>query len=389
MSRRRRAAGRLLPLAAALLGVAPGAAAAQEGRVDQHYVYVAAESDDEVSLVRFDGERAEVVRTTTVGLYPLETDGPHGVAVAPDGGHWFVSLAHGLPFGHLHKYTTGDDRRVGEVELGLFPASMQVARSGLVFVVNFNLHGDPVPSSVSVVEAEAMAELARIPTCAMPHGSRLTADGLRHYSTCMMDDQLVEIDTRALEVRRRLFLLPGRERALDPGVTEALGGTHAAAHGSPGETRCGPTWAHPEPEGAFVYVACNRNREVLEVDAAAWTVRRRFATGAGPYNLDVTPDGRLLVVTYKGAQAVGVWDLESGEELAAIPTLRRLPHGIALTPDSRYAFISVEGVGGEPGTVEVIDLLELRRQAAVEVGKQAGGIAVWKSVPTPAAGRDG
>jgi hypothetical protein len=46
----------------------------------------------------------------------------------------------------------------------MFPATLQVSPDGL-YVVNFNLHGDMVPSSVSVVDADAMFEMARITTC--------------------------------------------------------------------------------------------------------------------------------------------------------------------------------------------------------------------------------
>ena len=55
-------------------------------------------------------------------------------------------------------------------------------------------------------------------------------------------------------------------------------------------------------------------------------------------------------------------------------------HGAAVAPDDRYVFISVEGVGSEPGTVEVIDLSTLETAATVDVGEQAAGIAFWKTV---------
>ena len=51
---------------------------------------------------------------------------------------------------------------------------------------------------------------------------------------------------------------------------------------------------------------------------------------------------------------------------------------MAISNDSRYAFISVEGKGGEPGIVDVIDLKSFKLVDKVEVGKQAGGIAFWK-----------
>ncbi len=53
-----------------------------------------------------------------------------------------------------------------------------------------------------------------------------------------------------------------------------------------------------------------------------------------------------------------------------------------VSPDDRYAFISVEGVGSEPGTVEVIDLSSLKTVATVDVGPQAAGIDFWKTEPS-------
>jgi hypothetical protein len=56
-------------------------------------------------------------------------------------------------------------------------------------------------------------------------------------------------------------------------------------------------------------------------------------------------------------------------------------HGVTVAPDSRYAFITVEGVGSEPGTVEIIDLLEKRTVATVDTPRQAAGIDFWKVEP--------
>ena len=103
-----------------------------------------------------------------------------------------------------------------------------------------------------------------------------------------------------------------------------------------------------------------------------------FPDGRGPYNLELDPRGDHLVVTYKSSAAIGIWDLEEAEELARVETTRRVPHGVVISPDSRFAFISNEGIGGESGTVDVIDLEARERVASVEVGLQAGGITFWK-----------
>ena len=67
-------------LVALALILAP-ALPAQDGPEGDYFVYVAAESQDEVSLIRFGPGGAEVVETIIVGLYPTEIDGPHGLIV--------------------------------------------------------------------------------------------------------------------------------------------------------------------------------------------------------------------------------------------------------------------------------------------------------------------
>ena len=115
----------------------------------------------------------------------------------------------------------------------------------------------------------------------------------------------------------------------------------------------------------------------------AWKITGKLdaGSGMGPYNLDVTSDGKLLIATYKSGAHVGIWDLTLGEELTRVKTTRRIPHGIAVSDDDRYAFVTLEGVGGEPGTVEVYDLDAKERVEKLDVGKQAGGIIFWKGVP--------
>jgi DNA-binding beta-propeller fold protein YncE len=139
---------------------------------------------------------------------------------------------------------------------------------------------------------------------------------------------------------------------------------------------CSPTWAQPTPDGRRVFVACNKSSEIAEIDVAGWTLTRRLPAGDGVYNLAVTHDGRLLVATNKRGQSVSVFDAATGKELKRLPTKRKVVHGVAITADDRYAFVSVEGIGSEPGTVEVIDLHALSTVATVDVGPMAGGIDV-------------
>ena len=374
----------------ALRAQAPAQATARD-----YLVLVASESVDRVALVRFGPAGARVEREKYVGWSKMEVAGPHGVAITPSAREYFVTIAHGTPFGKLVKYDATTDAQLGSVMLGNFPATAQVSPDGaLVFVVNFNLHGDMETSDVSVVAAKEMVEIARIRTCTMPHGSRLSSDGTKHYSACMMDETLAEIDASTLSVSRHFFLTKGKEMGMtgappERGASEHAGHGGAAAdmsgHGmeppKPGDISCSPTWAQPSRDGARVWVACNKSSDLVEIDTKSWTLVRRLPAGPGVYNLATTHNGARLIATNKRDASVSVFDAVSGTELARIPTTRKVVHGIAVSDDDRYAFISVEGVGSEPGTVDVIDLVSLNKVASVDVGQQAGGIDFLRSEP--------
>jgi DNA-binding beta-propeller fold protein YncE len=364
-----------------------------------YYVYVGAESADLIHRIRLGPDGLSVERTIPVGEIPVETEGPHGLATSADGRHLYMTTAHGVPDGKLWKIEMGSDTLVAPpILLGSFPATVALTPDGLyAFIVNFNLHGEHVPSTVSVVYTPSMVEVDQIPTCTMPHGMRLSPDGLHAYSMCMMDDQLVEIDTRTFEVSRRFSVSQGRETALhdyaEPEIMTGARGMQAMPSNGSGAMEgmghdheamaptCSPTWAEPSPDGRRVYVACNRSNEILVIDREAWRLEGRFPTGPGPYNLDATPDGRVLVASLKAGGQVQFFDTDTFESLAVRPSSTTVTHGVVITPDSRYAFVSVEGKGAEPGKVDVFDLRTLEQIGSVEVGQQAGGIAFWKMEP--------
>lgn len=348
-------------------------------------IAVASEGTDEISIISFGPAGASVTSKLPIGLSVTDPDGPHGLAVSPDKQFYYVSTAHGTPYGSFWKIRASDNAIVGRVMLGNFPATAQITPEGhLAFVVNFNLHGDMVPSDVSVVGVDDMVELTRIKTCTMPHGSRLNAQGTKHYSACMMDDMLVEIDVATFAVSRHFLLTKGKESGMAGAPTVmASGAAHdMSGHGMTapvaGDPACSPTWAQPSADGTKIYAACNKTSDIVEIDVATWTMTRRIPTGAGVYNLATTRDGTKLIATNKRGQSVSVIELPSGRELARIATTRRVVHGAAVSADDRYVFITVEGIGSEPGTLEIIDLRTLKIVATVDVGQMAGGVDVLR-----------
>ena len=333
-----------------------------------YYLYVASESDDTVSLLEFDGKEIKEKERISVGFYPTEIEGPHGITVDPNGKYWYVSLAHGNPYGKLIKYSTETNKVIDETTLGLFPASMQISKvTGFLYCVNFNLHGNMKPSTVSVVDAETMTEITQITTGSMPHGSRISSDGLKQYSVAMMSGELYEIDALSLKISRKLDLEDHSKMNHNNMKMDEM--KHSIVK---------PTWVIPHPNQDVLYVAGNGSDEIIEVDIDKWDISKRIKTGKGPYNVEISPDGKYMVATLKSVAKTAVWELKSGDLIKTFDNSNSVPHGVAISSDSKYAFISVEGIGGEPGIVDVIDLENKILVDKVEIGKQAGGIAFWK-----------
>jgi DNA-binding beta-propeller fold protein YncE len=360
-----------------LAAAAPTNSVAQASQAN-YWAYVANESSDIVSLVRFDGSEVVEEKAIDVGFHPADLDGAHGITVSPTGDHWYVSIAHGQPYGMIWKMETGTDQYVDSAVVGLFPATMSMTPDGSsLFVVNFNLHGDHVPSSVSAVFTPMMTQVRQIETCVMPHGSRVSADGSKHYSTCMMSDQLIETNVMGLEINRRMVLTGGSEHAMSADHMASMGEDHEMSMPMGGGEVCKPTWVVLSADNTKIYVPCNGRGDILEIDAESMEVLRKFPTGRGPYNADVTPDGTKLVVTLKGNQAVAIIDLATGEE-TRVATSQPVTHGVVVTPDSRFAFVTNEAVGATRGTVDVIDLKAGAIAASAPLHYQPGGIGFWK-----------
>lgn len=382
--------GKILILVLFWVAFCPSPLLSQTKPDKDYLVYVLSEGADKIALIRFGPAGARIDNQLDTGEMPVDIDGPHGIILSPDRQFYYVTIAHGRPFGSVWKYSTKDDTRIGKATLGLFPATLDISPDGnFLFVVNFNLHGDMTPSTVSVVSTQTMTEVARIQTCTMPHGSRLNPQGTKQYSACMMDDTLVEIDTRTLKATRHFIVTKNKETGLtgppQPRPTQSMHSMHGnAGHGSeppkPGDISCSPTWAEPSSDGSSIYVACNGSSEIVEVNANTWTLVRRIPARPGVYNLEVTHDGTRLLATNKRDQSVSIYDLKTGKELVRLPTKRRVLHGVVVSPDDRYAFVTVEGVGSEPGTVEIIDLDAMKTVATLDVAQAAAGIDFYKIV---------
>ena len=187
----------------ALLLVAPAVRAQTSG--GSYRVGVVSESADIVTWLRPDADQLSVDHVVPVGLMPTDIDGPHNIAVARDGLSYYVTVAHGTPFGSLWRLATASDSVLGRAQVELFPTTIGLTPDGLyAFVANSDFHGDhPRTNVVSVIHTPSMTRITDIAACDMPHGVKVNHAGTRVYVSCMHSDELLEIDVATLRVLRR------------------------------------------------------------------------------------------------------------------------------------------------------------------------------------------
>jgi DNA-binding beta-propeller fold protein YncE len=197
-------------LSLALLSIA-SAAMAQPTASTPYTLYVSSESGDVISRIEVGPNGWRKVREVSVKLIANELSGPHNVAVSPDGRFWYVSIAHGTPYGAIWKYATGSDSLIGRVKVGMFPTTIGLSPDGdWAYVPNSDFHGDRGhENTLSVIYTPDLASLTEIRACDMPHGSKWNHAGTRVYVACMMSDELLTIDPGAFSVSARVALGSG------------------------------------------------------------------------------------------------------------------------------------------------------------------------------------
>jgi YVTN family beta-propeller protein len=383
------------PLLAVCLAIAglPTQSLAQPTSAAPYSIYVASEAGDIVSRIEVGPDGWSKAGEVSVKLVPNEISGPHNVAVSPDGKFWYVSIAHGTPNGSVWKFDADSDKLVSRVDVGMFPTTIALSPDGTwAYVPNSDFHGDRgKQNTVSAFYTPTMAAMTEIPVCDMPHGARWNRSGSVVYLACMMSDELVALDAGAFAVRSRVALGSGKPMTMAEHLRAEARQDSAAAHAAharkpgaasstqPGQDPdCLATFVSVSPDDRSVYIACSHSGELQVRNAATLELVKRVPVGAGAYNVEPSPDGKLVLVTNKKAQSVSVVNASSLVEVARIETSKKLPHGIAFSPDGRYAFISCESVGTDPGAVDAIDLQTMKRVASLDIPLQPTGIAVRK-----------
>ena len=158
-------------------------------------VGIVSESGDIVTWLKPGDGTLTVEKTIPVGIMPADIDGPHNLAVAPDNSAYYITIAHGTPYGSLWKLDAKSDTLIGRAKLEMFPTTIGLTPDGeLAFVANSDFHGDhPRTNVVSVIQTSSMTNITDLPACDMPHGAKSNHAGSRIYISCMNSDELLAL----------------------------------------------------------------------------------------------------------------------------------------------------------------------------------------------------
>jgi YVTN family beta-propeller protein len=363
----------------ALFGLMLAAPALAQSTPGGYRVGVVSESGDVVTWLRPVGDSLAVERVVPLGIMPTDIDGPHNIVMAPDQKSYYVTIAHGTPFGSLWKLDAARDSLLGRAQVELFPTTISLTPDGqFAFVANSDFHGDhPRTNVLSMVHTPTMNKITDIPVCDMPHGVKVNHAGTRVYVSCMHSDEILQLDVGTLDIARRAKTGEGHAVA-------TTGPAHhgpAAAGTAPAAKECSPTFVSVSPDDRRLYVPCNYGNSLQVWDAAGFTKLAEIPVGKGAYNAEPSPDGKLVVVTNKKDQSISLVDAVKLKEIARIPVSKKIVHGVAFSPDQRLAYVSSESIGTDPGAVDVIDLAARKLVASTSIPGQPTGITVQRSLP--------
>lgn len=331
---------RLQALVAAVLLISPSIVSGQESGT----IIVANMSENSVSLI--DAASRKTVATLPSG------PSPHEVAVS-ESGEWAVITNYGNSDRVGNSLTL---IHVPEAEIeATFDLSVYERPHGAVF-----LPGDSVVAITSEATQKVVfydvieGEIVDTVSTGQRTSHMLAADNIRStlFTTNIIDGTLSEIDG---ETRKRERIIP---------VAAVIEGIAVS------------------PAGDRVWVGSNREKKVFVVDAASGEIEHTFDGFGFPYRMAISPDGRLAVLTDPMKSEIRIVDAETLKELKTISISpdgaeteaefpgSAAPEGLVITPDSRYAYVSLQALS----KVAIVDLESMEIIGTARTGGWPDGI---------------
>jgi YVTN family beta-propeller protein len=319
----------------------------------------------------------------------------------PDGAGTLIVLNKAEASASLLDITTGEE--VARVPTGDGPHEVAVSPDGVTAVVaNYGVRGAP-GSSLTVIDIPGRSARGTIDLgdYHRPHGIQFLPDGRQVIVTVEQEQAVVLVDLESAAVvaafatnqriSHMLVLTPDAGRAfvaniLSNNVTVIdLDDEEAVAHVDTGQGAEGIDIA---PDGREVWVT-NRSADTISViDTDLLEVVETLPCASFPIRLKFTPDGRHVLVSNARSGDVAVFDAAERRELRRIPMKRQavsdtserlfgdtlgqgpVPVGILIEPQGRRAYVA----GTNADVVAVVDLQRWEVTGYLTAGKEPDGL---------------
>jgi YVTN family beta-propeller protein len=125
------------------------------------------------------------------------------------------------------------------------------------------------------------------------------------------------------------------------------------------------------PDGREVWVGSNEEGKVSVVDPSTGTVRTAAEGFGWPYRIVFTPNGETVLMPDLRGEDLRFVDRATHRELGRLPFADAAPQGIAITPDGRWAFLSLSG----ENRVVLIDIANRSVVRSIPAGPAPDGVA--------------
>ena len=329
-------------------------------------LYVCNQNDATVSVL--DPNTMRVVRTIDLKALGFSANAkPHHIAIEPDGTFWYVTLIGDNKIVKLDK----NDRVVAQASFET-PGMLALHPTEDLLFVGRSMTAVNPPPRIGVIRRSTLALEEVDVLFPRPHAMALESTSETVYTASLGVNQLAAMDVKTEQVE----------------ITQVSGPPHALMQFA------------VSPDGRTLAVSAELSGKVLFFDIRN-RMQPRFvaevAVERQPFDPAFTPDGKLVVLGNKAANAVTIINAAQHRVVAVVRGQGLAqPHGVAISPDGRFAYVSnnnLKGtgehamhqmVGGSqgppaqaagPGTVVAIDLLTHRIASVLEVGHNAAGIA--------------
>ena len=125
-------------------------------------------------------------------------------------------------------------------------------------------------------------------------------------------------------------------------------------------------WPCPAAEQIIarkLYVANTSGETLSVIDLDRQVVVREVPIGRHPHGLALSPDQRRIYCSVEGDRSVRFLDTASDEVVATVPTLG-VPNQLAATPDGHWVYVAIN----DKGTADIIDVRQGRVVKTLDIG---------------------